>query len=91
MLRKMDDDEAMDYAYKKLFGDLDNIHSKALFPGEEEKPEGIPHAEMAGIEISIRPVTAPPEAEEAEESEEEDKLKGISDMSPLMAQLHGGK
>jgi hypothetical protein len=59
-------------------------------------------AGIEGIELSIKPIMKgaaesgrPPEggipAPEDAEEEEIDKLKGISRMSPLMSQLHGGR
>ena len=58
---------------------------------------------LEGIELTIKPLMKgasesgrPPEGGEptpemadAEDDDEEDKLKGISKMSPLMARLHG--
>lgn len=105
-MRRLDDGEAMEMAYRKLFGDLDNIESQALFSGSklEENGHTAPNAEPAseasgGVSITIEPIMK--DAEEGgrmtdfntdgNQDNDEDRLKGIGDMSPLMAKLHGGR
>lgn len=45
MAKEMTDDEVMDYVFQKLFGDIDGIHARSMFPDEDgtealgEKPE----------------------------------------------------
>lgn len=34
-MKKMNDDEVMDYVFKKLYGDIDGIHAKSMFSGED--------------------------------------------------------
>lgn len=100
MARKLSDDEIMDYTFNKVFGDLDGIRSGAMFSDEEGATQsaasnaGTPGIE--GIDISIKPrMAAAAEGERKDDldanigEDKEDKLKGISKMSPLMAQLHG--
>lgn len=89
MVRKLDDDEVMDYSFNKMMDDLDGIRSAGMFSPENE-------GGMSGIAIEIKPITAeapmdkPLEGlETPEEEENEDRLRGISDISPLMSQLHG--
>jgi|SRR6185295_16157146 len=108
MAKRMTDDEIMDYTYNKLFGDLDQIQSDAMFSDSGEATQGAaPNAGtpgMEGIELSIKPIMkgaaesgrdpegGKPEPEtEDDDDEKEDKLKGISKMSPLMSQLHGSR
>lgn len=104
MARKMTDDEISDMTYNKLFGDLDDIRSGGMFESEneglgalQEPASNAGEAGMAGIDISIKPIMAaaaeggkPDDLNNGLE-EEDDKLKGISKMSPLMAQLHGNR
>lgn len=105
-MRKMSDDEVMDYTYNKLFGDLDRIESGSMFGTKESDTQGTaPNAGTAGMEgisITVKPLMAgaseserPPEGGEPEpedtEEIERDHLKGISKMSPLMSQLHGNR
>ncbi len=103
MTRKLTDDEIMDYTYNKVFGDLDGIRSGSMFSSDESATQGAaPNAGSPGIEgidISIKPKMAAA-AENARpddldgnsgKDEDEDRLKGISNMSPLMAQLHGNR
>lgn len=103
-MRRLTDDESMDMAYRKLFGDLDNIESRALFDDGNmgEISHTAPNAEPAsegsgGVKITVEPIMK--DAEEGgkmtdfktdgDEDNDEDRLKGIGEMSPLMAQLHG--
>lgn len=98
-IKKMDDDEIMDIAFNKLFGDLDGIRSGGMFKEEgdglgasQEIPENAGKPGMEGISITVKPMMAAAQEgakEEPDEDDEEDKLKGIGAMSPLMAQLHG--
>lgn len=86
-MARMTDDEIQDYVHNKLFGDMDGLESKALFdevdPMEAaEKPE---EGNVSGVSVLIKPLM-----EGSDEGKmEEDKMKGISSMSPLMEQLHG--
>lgn len=101
MARKLTDDEVMDFTYNKLFGDLDGIRSGSMFGEDESDIHGAaPNAGtpgIAGIDISIVPkMAAAAEGGRPDDldgnngrDEDEDKLKGISKLSPLMAQLHG--
>lgn len=105
MAKRMSDDEIMDFAYKKLMGDLDGIESHALFDDSGEGAvEGIAdNAEPAsegsgGVKITVEPIMKAAEEngrmtdfDRDGEDEDEDKLKGIGAMSPLMAQLHGSR
>lgn len=97
--KPMDDDEIMDMAYNRLFGDLDGIRAGSMF---SDKTEGaVPNAGTPGIEgvsVEIKPLMAgAAEGEKKDDldgnldEEDEDRLKGIGNMSPLMAQLHGGR
>ena len=103
MAKRMSDDDVMNYVYGKLFGDLDGIESHALFdeePGkmgaiegevENAKPES---QSSGGVKVTIEPIMAAAQEGEKmtadeDDEDEEDKLKGIGQMSPLMAQLHG--
>ncbi len=95
-MKKLSDDEIMDYTFNKLFGDLDGIRSGSMFGEEGKDTEGeVPNAGHAGVEgvsITVKPLMAAAEEGEKEDDEEEeddDKLKGIGKMSPLMEQLHG--
>lgn len=93
-MARMTDEEVQDYVHKKLFGDMDDLESKALFDEEDPlqgvTPNAKPPEGMAGVAVEIKPLmAAADEGKPAEEEEDEDKLKGISDMSPLMEQLHG--
>ena len=102
MAKRMNDDETMDYVYKRLFGDLDGIESHSLFDEDHAgATEGaVANAEPAaagsgGVKITVEPLMAGAaesskmSAGDDKEEEDEDKLHGISGMSPLMAQLHG--
>lgn len=104
MAKRMNDDEIMDYTYNKLFGDLDNIQSGAMFSKDEDDTQGAASNAgtpgIEGIELTVKPLMAaasesgrPPEGGEPApanpEEEEVDKLKGIGRMSPLMRQMHG--
>lgn len=106
MARKLSDDEIDDYAYARVFGDLDGIRASGMFSDDEGATQGAaPNAGTPGIEgisITVKPVMAaaaeggrPPESGEPEpanpEEEENDRLKGIGRMSPLMSQLHGSR
>lgn len=104
MARRMSDDEIEDYTYNKLFGDLDKIQSGSMFDdeGEDRSTQTDPadHAGtpgIAGIDISVKPIMAAAAeggrdphgtADGGEDEKKEDKYKGISKLSPLMAQLH---
>jgi len=104
MARRMTDQEIEDYTYNKLFGDLDGIESGSMFSDKKDATQGAaPNAGkpgMEGIELTIKPLMAgaaeggrdpeggKPEGENEENDDDEDKLKGISKMSPLMSQLH---
>lgn len=99
MAKRMSDDEIMDYTFNRVFGDLDGIRSGSMFSDEESATQGAaPNAGTPGIEgvdISITPrMKAAAESVKKDDLDnnidgEDDKLKGISKMSPLMAQLHG--
>jgi len=103
MAKRMTDDEIMEMAHKRLFDDLDNIESRSLFDddkmGETGHTASNAEPEMkgsGGVKVTIEPLMAG--ATELskmstgdDEEEDEDKLKGIGGMSPLMAQLHGGR
>lgn len=107
MVKKMSDDDVMNYVYGKLFGDLDGIESHTLFDdGGEHAVEGtvanaMPDSkESGGMKITIEPLMKGAEEggretdtnrDGEEDEEDEDKLKGIGGMSPLMAQLHGSR
>lgn len=102
-MKRMTDDEVMDYTYNKLFGDLDGIRSGSMFNSEgsglgapQEPAENAGSAGVEGIELTIKPVMKAaaesgrdPEGGKPEPEEDDDKLKGIGRMSPLMSQLHG--
>lgn len=98
-MRKLTDDEVMDYTYNKLFGDLDRIESENMFSDKKEDTQGAaPNAGTPGVEgisLTIKPLMKaaaesgrPPEGGEPEP---EDHLKGISKMSSMMRQLHGDR
>lgn len=105
MVKRMSDDDVMNYVYGKLFGDLDGIESHALFDEDgEHAVEGAnanaePESQgSGGVKVTIEPLMASvaegekmSSGDDEDEDEEEDKLKGIGGMSPLMAQLHGGR
>ncbi len=96
MKKPMDDDEAMDSAYNRLFGDLDGIRSGSMF-GDKTEGEVPNAAGMEGVSIEIKPLMAAAAEGEKDDDldgnqgDDEDRLKGIGRMSPLMAQLHGGR
>jgi hypothetical protein len=97
MAKRMSEDEIMDYVYNKVFGDLDNLEGASRF-NEESPLDGIPENAkpegISGVSVEIKPLMAAAKEgpkEEDEEDEDDDGLKGISKMSPLMAQLHGGR
>lgn len=95
MARKLNDDEINEYAFSRLFGDLDGIRSGGMFGGDQGAEAGS-GAGMAGVSVEIKPImegSAEPHegTETPEEKEDEDRLRGIGDMSPLMAQLHGSR
>lgn len=101
MAKKLTDDEAMEMAYRKLFGDLDTIESRELFDGAKMDETGMtaPNAEpeskgSGGIKVTIEPMmhAAQESAKMSsgdDDEEEEDHLKGIGGMSSLMSRLHG--
>ncbi len=104
MVKRMTDDDVQEYVYNKMFGDLDGIESHSLFDkGGEEAVSGTAdnakpaNAESGGVKITIEPLMqATAEGgklssgdDDKEEEDEKDRMKGIGDMSPLMAQLHG--
>lgn len=98
-MRRMTDDEIEDYAYQKVFDDLDDIHAGSVFSKSADAVEGAaPNAGTPGIEgisLEIKPIMAAAaesgRESEGEKSEPEDRLKGISRYSPLMSQLHGDR
>lgn len=105
MVKRMNDDDVMNYVYGKLFGDLDGMESHAMFDEDEggltPNDDVVKNAEPAeagsgGVKITVEPLMASA-AESSklssgdDDEEDEDKLKGIGGMSPLMAQLHGGR
>ena len=101
MVKRMSDDDVMDYVYGKLFGDLDHIEADNMFDKdgaatESAKPNAEPEMKgSGGIKVTIEPLMASASESSKEstgdddEDDDEDKLKGIGGMSPLMAQLHG--
>jgi hypothetical protein len=103
MVKRMNDDDVMNYVYGKLFGDLDHIEAGDMFDKDDadatESTKANAEPEMkgsGGIKVTIEPLMAgaqesskPSSGDDDQEDEDEDKLKGIADMSPLMAQLHG--
>lgn len=99
MAKRLTDDEIMDYTYNKIFGDLDGIRSGSMFSQEGSATQGVADNAgtpgMSGISMTIKPVmegtaeSGRSENSDEGDDEEEDKLKGISKISPLMAQLHG--
>ncbi len=104
MAKRMNDDDVMNYVYGKLFGDLDGMESHAMFDEggdgavEGAAPNAAPETQSAGgMKITIQPLMVGAEEGErktddsAQDEDDEDKLKGISGMSPLMAQLHSGR
>lgn len=105
MAKRMSDDDVMNFVYSKLFGDLDGIESRSLFdeePGKMDAIEGTaanaePESEESGgVKITVEPLmAATAEGDKLssgdDEEEDEDKLRGIGQMSPLMAQLHGNR
>ncbi len=96
MAKRLTDEEIMDYTYNKVFGDLDGLRSGSMFSEDKGATEGaVPDAGTAGLEgidITIKPrMLATAEGDKPEEEDEEDRLKGISKMSPLMSQLHGDR
>ena len=99
MVKKMNDDDVMNYVYSKLFGDLDGIESHSLF---DDKGEGAAEGtaknaepeskESGGMKITIEPLMAAAQESAKPSSgddDEEDEMDDIAGMSPLMAQLHG--
>lgn len=63
MPKRMSDDEAMDFVYKKLLGDLDGIESHALFDDDGEgavegtAANAMPDSkESGGMKITIEPL-----------------------------------
>lgn len=95
-MKELEDDEIMDVAFQKLFGDLDGIRAGSPFEDEMEAP--MPEGTVQGVAVEIKPITSegagepePFEGKEtpAEELEEEEHLKELVGMSPIMAQLHG--
>ena len=103
MVRKMTDDEVMDFVTHKVFGDLDKIESDSLFDKDESekslntadnaKPES---ASTGGVKVTIEPIMqAALEGEKPESSQEEDEdddeLDKVRGMSPIMEALHGGR
>src|SRR6185436_7886050 len=103
MAKKLNDDEAMEMAYRKLFGDLDNIESRSMFDSDDVTPNDdvVKNAEpemkgSGGVKVTIEPLMVAAEEgakmhDDAEDEEKEDKLKGIGGMSSLMSQLHGAR
>lgn len=100
-MKRMTDDEIMDETYNRLFGDLDQMRSGSMFNDDDGdfKPP-VPNAEssgISGVSVEIKPLMdgaqegAKPDDIKGMPDEEEDRLKGISDMSPLMAQMHRGR
>ena len=99
-MKRMNDDDVMNYVYGKMFGDLDGIEAGTLFDDEDPIQKNAPNAEpqskgSGGVKITVEPVmagvaeTSKLSAGDEDQEEEEDKrLNGISRMSPLMAQLH---
>ena len=102
-MKRMSDDEVMDFVYGKLFGDLDNIEADNMFKkdGEGDVEGMVSNAEpemkgSGGVKVTIEPIMASTSEgskpnKPTTDDEDEDKLKGIGGMSPLMAQLHGGR
>lgn len=103
MAKRMSDDDVMNHVYGNIFGDLDGIESHKLFDEDDmDTTEGavdnaLPaSSESGGMKITIEPIMKGAEeggkvTDNSAEDEDEDKLKGIADMSPLMARLHGGR
>lgn len=105
MAKRMTDDEIQEFVYKKLFNDLDTIESRSLFedgdvtPNDDVKKNAAPEMKgSGGVKVTIEPLMASANesakmssGDDDDEEEDEDKLKGIGGMSPLMAQLHGGR
>lgn len=89
MVKRMSDDDVMNYVYGKLFGDLDGIESHALFDEDEKgltpNDDVVSNAEPAsksagGMEITIRPLMAdaqeggkPEELDEEDDEDEDDE------------------
>lgn len=100
----MSDEEIEDYTYNKLFGDLDRIQSGSMFDesgsGKSTQTDVADAANNPGVEgisLTIKPLMAGSSesgrdphgtADGGEDEKKEDKYKGISKLSPLMAQLH---
>jgi len=62
-MKKMSEDEAMEYAYKKLFNDLDNIESRTLFeegditPNDDVVKGAMPESKASGgVKITVEPM-----------------------------------
>lgn len=104
MVKRMSEDEVNNYVHSRMFGDLDKIEADTLFDkGGMDAISGTadnakPESEMSGgVTITVKPIMAAaqesgkPSDTSIPGEEKEDKLKGISGMSPLMSRIHGDR
>ena len=99
MAKKMSDDEIMNYAMNKMFGDLDHIESENMFKdGPESRVEGMAEnakpesSQSGGVKITVEPLMAGAQesgkptmdAIKPDEEEDDDEYD-----SPIMARLRG--
>lgn len=96
MAKRLSDEEIQKYAYGKVVGDIDGIEAHDMFDDDDAPTatEGVPSTAQ-GVSIEIKPLMAAEKTKETDtqeqgrgSEEDEDKLKGISKFSPLMAALH---
>lgn len=61
-MKRLNDDEVMDYAFNRVFGDLDGIRSRGMFSDADSAVNGsVPNAGTPGVEgidITIKPKMA---------------------------------
>lgn len=103
MTKRMSDDDVQKYVFDKMFGDLDRIESESMFSDKDSAVEGVadnakPESqESGGFKLTVEPLIRSTaeggklSSGDDDLDEDEDHMKGISEMSPLMAQMHGGR
>lgn len=97
MVRKMNDDEIMDFVHNKVFGDLDGMEANELFkPTLDAVDNAKPESQSAGgMKITIEPLMSAaqeggkPSDESAEDEEDDDEdMRRYKKNSPVMNRMY---
>ena len=99
MVRKMNDDEIMDFVHNKVFGDLDGMEANELFkPTLDAVDNAKPESQSAGgMKITIEPLMqaareggkdAASQEEDEDEGDDDEDMRRYKKNSPVMNRMY---